>query len=164
MSTKKLIITTSVCIACFFIILFGSEIKKSPAISQVKNEVKKDEAMENSEDIKEKNISDKNDSSGSGEEIQKESTSSKYKDGTYTGVGSGFKGDMSISLSIESGKISSIEVVDSQDDAEYLDRAKTLIGDIISSQNPEVSVVSGATYSSNGIINGVKDALRKGEN
>lgn len=161
MSNKKLIITTLVSIACFFIILFGSDIQKNPSLRQVKNDTKSVKAVEKKS--MDNSSNEASDNSDSQKDVAKNSNSG-YKDGTYSGVGAGFKGDISVSVNIESGKISNIEVTGSQDDAEYFDKAKSLISDIISSQNPDVSVVSGATYSSNGIISAVKDALNKGGN
>ena len=60
---------------------------------------------------------------------------------------------------VSGGKISSIKVTSSSDDAGYLNKAKGLISKIISSQSTNVDTVSGATYSSVGIINAVRKAL-----
>ena len=84
-----------------------------------------------------------------------------YKDGTYYGTGTGFGGTLKVKVVISGGKITSIEVVENHDDSSYLNRAKALIGNIISSQSTNVDVISGATYSSNGIKSAVRDALRQ---
>ena len=84
-----------------------------------------------------------------------------YKDGTYYGTGTGFGGTLKVKVVISRGKITSIEVVENHDDSSYLNRAKALIGNIISSQSTNVDVISGATYSSNGIKSAVRDALRQ---
>ena len=68
---------------------------------------------------------------------------------------------MKVKVVISGGKIASIEVVENHDDSSYLNRAKALIGNIISSQSTNVDVISGATYSSNGIKSAVRDALRQ---
>ena len=86
-----------------------------------------------------------------------------YKDGTYYGTGTGFGGTLKVKVVVSGGKIASIEVVENHDDSSYLNRAKALIGNIISSQSTNVDVISGATYSSNGLINAVKNALREAE-
>lgn len=101
-------------------------------------------------------------SSNSGSENQ--SSDSRYKDGEYTGKGQGYKGEISVKLSIKDGKISDIQIVESGDDPEYFDKAKSLIDDIVLNQSADVDTVGGATFSSNGIINAVKDALSKGGN
>ena len=84
-----------------------------------------------------------------------------YKDGTYYGTGTGFGGTLKVKVVISGGKITSIEVVENHDDSSYLNRAEALIGNIISSQSTNVDVISGATYSSNGIKSAVRDALRQ---
>ena len=84
-----------------------------------------------------------------------------YKDGTYYGTGTGFGGTLKVKVVVSGGMIASIEVVENHDDSSYLNRAKALIGNIISSQSTNVDVISGATYSSNGIKSAVRDALRQ---
>ena len=58
-----------------------------------------------------------------------------YKDGTYYGTGTGFGGTLKVKVVISGGKIASVEVVENHDDSSYLNRAKALIGNIISSQS-----------------------------
>jgi len=90
------------------------------------------------------------------------STSQTYKDGTYTGSGTGFRGTTKISVTVAGGKISSIKTISKQDDTSYYNRAEsTIIKSIISKQSATVDTVSGATYSSRGIIDAVKSALSK---
>ena len=97
-------------------------------------------------------------------ETSEESVSDgKYKDGVYVGEATGFRGKMNVEVTVENGLISSIEVVSSRDDAKYLNRAvNKIIPDIINNQSVEVEAVSGATFSSKGIINAVSNALEKG--
>ena len=86
-----------------------------------------------------------------------------YKDGTYTGTAAGFRGNITVSVTIAGGKISTISVVSAPgNDEPYLSKAKTLIAKVIAKQSPNgVDTVSGATYSSNGILNAIKNALTK---
>lgn len=86
-----------------------------------------------------------------------------YKDGTYTGTAAGFRGNITVSVTIAGGKISTISVVSAPgNDEPYLSKAKTLIAKVIAKQSPNgVDTVSGATYSSNGILNAIKQALTK---
>ena len=85
-----------------------------------------------------------------------------YIDGTYEGFARGFKGFMYVSVLIENSRITSIDITKTQDDEPFLTKAKTLIKTIISRQTTEgVDAVSGATYSSNGILDSVKKALDK---
>lgn len=82
------------------------------------------------------------------------------EDGIYRGVGNGFAGTITVSVEIKDKKIVAIEVLDVEgDDAAFFNRAKGVIDKIISSQSLDVDVVSGATYSSRGIISAVKNAL-----
>ncbi|MBR2778887.1 MAG: FMN-binding protein [Firmicutes bacterium] len=90
---------------------------------------------------------------------------SGYKDGTYTGTATGFGGPVSVQVVIRSGKIADITITSaSKEDAQFLQMARGVIPKILSAQTPNVDAVSGATYSSNGIINAVKNALAKAGN
>ncbi|MCF0146139.1 MAG: FMN-binding protein [Eubacterium sp.] len=81
-------------------------------------------------------------------------------DGTYTGTGTGFRGDVTVSVTVESGKITDITVLSYRDDGPYFSRAESgVIEEIISEQSTDVDAVSGATFSSNGILEAVADAL-----
>ncbi len=88
------------------------------------------------------------------------SESGSYTDGTYTGTGTGFRGDTEVSVTVESGMITDVTIVSYQDDRQYFERAQsTVISEIIETQNVDVTAVSGATFSSNGIMEAVADAL-----
>lgn len=84
-------------------------------------------------------------------------------DGVYKGSATGFSGPVTVAVTIMDKKITSIDILSSTDDEVFFNRAKGVIDRIISSQSFDVDVVSGATYSSNGIIGAVKNALT-GEN
>jgi uncharacterized protein with FMN-binding domain len=85
----------------------------------------------------------------------------KFIDGIYTGVGIGYNGEIHVSVTILGGSISAIAVTQHQEDQPYMDNAMALISLIVQGQSVQVDTVTGATYSSRGIINAVKDALRK---
>lgn len=87
--------------------------------------------------------------------------SQEYKDGTYTGSGKGFKGGTTkISVTIQNGKIAQIETLSYGDIPNYYERAsKSIINNIVSKQSTSVDTVSGATYSSKGILQAVTNAL-----
>lgn len=89
-------------------------------------------------------------------------TQGKYTDGTYQGSGTGFRnGTTTVSVTVESGVITNIETVSYEDDAPYYTRAfSTVVSEIISQQSTDVDAVSGATFSSNGIMSAVADALK----
>ncbi len=85
---------------------------------------------------------------------------SSLADGTYQGSGQGFRGTTSVSVTVENGKITDITIVSYQDDAQFFSRAQnTIIQEIINTQSVDVSCVSGATFSSNGILEAVANAL-----
>lgn len=89
---------------------------------------------------------------------------SKYADGIYTGEGTGKKPGIKVSVTIEGDKITDIAVVGYNDsDENFNDVAAEIIPEIISAQSADVDVVSGATMSSEGIIQAVSDALAKAE-
>jgi len=55
-----------------------------------------------------------------------------------------------------------VNVTDNQDDARWFDRANSVIPQsIVQAQSTQVDTVSGATYSSKGIIAGAANALSK---
>jgi uncharacterized protein with FMN-binding domain len=82
------------------------------------------------------------------------------KDGTYTGTGTGFRGNTDVSVTVSSGKISDVTIVSYEDDDQFFSRAKsTIISEIIKNQDVNVDAVSGATYSSKGIMEAVANAL-----
>ena len=85
---------------------------------------------------------------------------SAYKDGVYTGSGVGFGGTTTVQVTVKDGKITDIEVLSHGDGGRYMDDAKTLIPRIIESQSTNVDTVTGASYSSVGIISAVRDALK----
>lgn len=81
-------------------------------------------------------------------------------DGTYEGTGSGFKGTTTVSVTVENGYIKNIETVSTGDDMPYYNRAFNSIAEqIISTQNVSVDAMTGATFSSNGIMEAVADAV-----
>lgn len=84
---------------------------------------------------------------------------SAYADGTYYGTGTGFSGALTVEVVISGGKISSIQIIDTSDGDSYIQGASGLISNIIATQSTNVDTVSGATYSSVGIIEAVRNAL-----
>lgn len=72
---------------------------------------------------------------------------------------SGFGGPLKVMVEISGGKIASIQIVENSDGSDYISKAASLIDSIITTQSTNVDTVSGATYSSVGIIQAVRDAL-----
>ncbi|OOM82226.1 putative electron transport protein YccM [Clostridium puniceum] len=90
-------------------------------------------------------------------------SAAEYKDGTYTGSGIGFKGRTTkVSVTIADGKIIKIETLSYGDDRQYYEKAGDgVTKSIISKQSTLVDTVSGATYSSKGIMSAVANALNQ---
>ena len=86
---------------------------------------------------------------------------STYLDGIYTAEAIGFEGKITVQVTVAEDKITDITVLSAEDEGEYLSRAKRVIPAILEGQSPNVDAVSGATYSSTGILNAVKLALAK---
>lgn len=85
----------------------------------------------------------------------------QYKDGTYHGSGSGFRGGTTkVTVIVSGGKITAINVDSNEDTPNFFNAAyEAISNEIISSQSPEVDAISGATYSSKGIMKAVSNAL-----
>lgn len=87
---------------------------------------------------------------------------SVYKDGKYTGQGTGYGGTIQVQVTINQGEIADIDVLSvTKEDKAYFDMAVKIIDVIKENQSTDVDTVSGATFSSTGILNGVKQALEK---
>ena len=85
-----------------------------------------------------------------------------YKDGTYEGTGMGFGGEITVSVTVADGKVAEITVLSADgEDPAYYDQALAVLDEIVSAQSTEVDTVSGATFSSTGLIDAAADALGK---
>ncbi len=85
----------------------------------------------------------------------------RYADGVYTGSSTGFRGEVTSKVTVQNGMITDITILSYRDDSDYFSRAQSgVIGAILSSQTPQVNAVSGATFSSYGIMESVADALQ----
>ena len=98
---------------------------------------------------------------GSSKTVETVTDAAAYKDGTYYGTGTGFGGTLKVKVTISGGKINAIEIVETKDGSEYIKKAAVLLDKIIAGQTTNVDTVSGATYSSSGLIQAVRDALKQ---
>lgn len=98
-------------------------------------------------------------SDSSSAEIAAVQDASAYKDGTYYGIGKGFAGNIKVKVDIAGGKISAISIVSTKDGDSYVKSASSLLDTIVEKQSTNVDTVSGATFSSRGIIAAVRSAL-----
>lgn len=90
------------------------------------------------------------------------SSTAKYKDGTYTGTGHGFRPGLQVAVTVKSGRIANIEITSINDTPGYYEEpVNTIPKEIVGAQSTNVDAVSGATRTSNGIMMAVEDALNK---
>ncbi len=90
----------------------------------------------------------------------------KYKNGEYEGEAEGYAGKVHVKLSIENDAITSISAWADDDDPEYfgdaMNKVIPQIGAKVSADG--IDACSGATYSSNGIIEAARKALEQAMN
>lgn len=83
-----------------------------------------------------------------------------YNDGTFSGSAYGYDGNIYVTITIQNDVITSISgSTDESDDWYFNSASGYVMGQIQSSQSPYVDAYSGATYSSNAIMNAVNSAL-----
>ena len=85
---------------------------------------------------------------------------SAYRDGVYTASAQGFGGPITLQVTIQNDTIADITIVRAEGETQpYFSRARRVISTILECNTPAVDSISGATYSSTGILNAVKSAL-----
>ncbi|WP_106769643.1 flavocytochrome c [Paenibacillus faecalis] len=103
--------------------------------------------------------------SPSDESLTKEQTGTKaaagkYKDGVYEGKAAGKGGDIVVKVTVSGGDISKVEVVEHQESDMISDEAINRIVSLVESEkSTNVDVVSGATMTSEAVIEAIKSAL-----
>lgn len=81
-----------------------------------------------------------------------------------TGVGEGFGGDITVEVTLEGETITSVEVLSHEESEGISDPAiEEVPAAIVAANSTEVDTVSGATYTSEGIIAAVNAALESAE-
>ena len=137
-------------------------VKKQNLMNQAEFEAQKSESSDDKMTSQSKTEGNDADETQSFDTVKTQD--SKYTDGVYEGVGEGFGGKIKVNVTIENDTITSVEITSaSGEDPAYLNTAKALINDITDEQSVDVDTVSGATYSSKGIIAAVKAALKEAE-
>lgn len=82
-----------------------------------------------------------------------------YEDGVYTGSGTGYSGTTTVRVTVEHAQIASIDVTAHADKNPFWGKALGVIDRVLKAQTWQVDAVSGATYSSRGILEAVRNAL-----
>ena len=94
------------------------------------------------------------------EETVKPEVEANFKDGTYTAVGTGIGGDVEVIAEVKDGEIVSITLGQHGETEGIFEGAVDgVIPEIIKGQTTEVDTVSGATITSNAIIEAVEDIM-----
>jgi uncharacterized protein with FMN-binding domain len=87
-----------------------------------------------------------------------------YADGVYTGTGDGFGGEISVSVAIENHTLRSVTILSADQETDtFFSKARSVLSSVINGQTTDVATVSGATYSSCGILEAIRDALAQAE-
>ncbi len=89
------------------------------------------------------------------------SNETNLTDGTYTGTATGYRPGLVVSVEISDNRITAIEIISHNEVGSrfYNEPIAEIPKLIIDEQDTAVDVISGATKTSNGIINAVEDAL-----
>lgn len=83
-------------------------------------------------------------------------------DGAFLGSAQGYGGLVTVRVTISDGYIDQVQIVDaSNEDAPYLSQTLRLLDDMVTANTSAVDTVSGATFTSAGILNGATEALQK---
>ena len=89
----------------------------------------------------------------------------KYKDGKFSGSAYGYDGNIYVTITIKDDKITNIEATSDESDPWYFESCvQNVTSQIIASQSTSVDATSGATYSSEGIMAAVGQALNSAKN
>lgn len=97
---------------------------------------------------------------GEGHAGSEEDFAAGYADGTWEGEGRGLNGPIRTAVVVEDGKITEIKILEQSDDESYFtDARQGIVSEILKQQTSEVDTVSGATFSSEGIVEAVREAL-----
>ncbi|MEA1975454.1 MAG: 4Fe-4S binding protein [Bacillota bacterium] len=108
------------------------------------------------------NVSSTNSSNSNSNSNSNPTTKYIYNDGTYKATVDAYRRNMVIQINIENDIITDITILDHNDTKSYVKFATpTIIENILKNNSTDIDVVSGATYTSNGIKNGVNKCLEQ---
>ena len=85
------------------------------------------------------------------------------KEGIYYGTAEGYSGNVSVAVVIQEKSIKAILITETSDDEAFFQRAMGVVKNVLKTQRTEVDTVSGATYSSKGILGAIQNALKQAE-
>ena len=144
----------------------AQEKAKAESEKQKTKTTKSEENADSTDNIEKPDSADSTENADNTETATSTDTADQvYKDGTYTGDGQGFGGNIQVQITIADDTLTDIQVVSAEkEDSAYLSQGKAVIDRILEAQSTDVDTVSGATFSSTGILMAVEDALGKAEN
>ena len=88
------------------------------------------------------------------------SAAAVYADGKYSGAAIGHNGRLTVSVVVEEGRIADVRLTGHVEDEPYITNAfNAVVPAVIDSQSPYVDAYTGATYSSNGLMDAISAAL-----
>ena len=136
--------------------------------TKAKDEKKESESEEKQEEKQEEQEHNDEPAQDHHEEapVAEQQPSYKYRNGEYEAEAEGYAGKVHVKLSIENDAITSISAWADDDDPEYFnDAMNTVIPQIGAKVSADgIDACSGATYSSNGIIEAARKALEQAMN
>ena len=88
-------------------------------------------------------------------------TASNSTDGTYTGEGTGKGGKIQVKLTLKNNEIVDIVIGENNETPGYADAMEKMKNEMIETNQIKVDGVAGATYSSNGFLDAVKNAFQQ---
>ncbi|MCI6686461.1 MAG: FMN-binding protein, partial [Ruminococcus sp.] len=71
------------------------------------------------------------------------------------------RGETTVAVSLKDGTIDNIMVMNTEDDTAYFKRAESLLKQVLQQQTTDLDAISGATFSSKGILEAIADALEQ---
>lgn len=98
------------------------------------------------------------------EKVEKPGEENKYSSGKYRGVGNGLHGEIKVEVEVKDGFITNIDVLEQKENAVLGKSAfESIRASVIKQNNTDVDTVSGATFSSKGILEAINNALNDGK-
>ena len=95
---------------------------------------------------------------------RKKEVLSRIAAGTYRGTGEGFSGQIVVEVVVAENKITAIKIIRHQETEQFWAKVKSEIpGKILKGQNIEIDTVTGATITSQGLIDAIHNAIETGE-
>ena len=89
-------------------------------------------------------------------------TFGSFKPGTYVGEGEGIHGPIQVEVTVDETRVTDIKIVKHEETEGICEPALTDIpADIIEKQSLDVDIVSGATFTSEGVLEAVAKALKQ---